>query len=98
MRINSSSYEDPDIFFATQIRLIQSDAVVRPVAEQFHLIGGEPKSNNTNSTVDQSLASAPVALGGLSVSRPANTYLLYVTYRSRDPRQAADIANAVANS
>ncbi len=96
--INSASYEDPDIFFTTQIRLIQSDAVVRPVAEQFHLIGGEPKTNTPNSPVNQSLASAPVSLGGLSVSRPANTYLLYVSYRSHDPRQAADIANAVANS
>ena len=96
--VNSASYEDPDIFFATQIRLIQSDAVLRPVAEQFHLIGGEPKPNNPNSPIDQSLANTPVSLGGLSVSRPANTYLLFVSYRSHDPRQAADIANAIANS
>ena len=68
------------------------------MAEQFHLIGGKPKPNNPDTPVDQSLASAPVSLGGLSVSRPANTYLLYVSYRSHDPRQAADIANAIANS
>ena len=30
--------EDPDTFLATQTRLIQSDAVLRPVAEQFHLL------------------------------------------------------------
>ena len=29
---------DADQFLATQIRLIQSDAVLRPVAEQFHLL------------------------------------------------------------
>ena len=34
----SSSYRNPDQFLATQIKLIQSDAVLRPVAEQFHLM------------------------------------------------------------
>ena len=32
---------DPDVFLATQVKLIQSDYVLRPVAEQFHLLGGE---------------------------------------------------------
>ncbi len=39
-----------------------------------------------------------MSLSGLSVTRPANTYLLLVSYRSPDPRVAANIANAVANS
>ena len=34
---------DADQFLATQIKLIQSDAVLRPVAEQYHLPGpGRP--------------------------------------------------------
>ncbi len=40
----SYSYLDSDQFLATQIKLIQSDAVLRPVAEQYHLIGHESSS------------------------------------------------------
>ena len=80
--------EDPDTFLATQTRLIQSDAVLRPVAEQFHLL----KTNG------QEAVTAPVSIAGLQVSRPSGTNLLLISYRSTDPHQAADIANAVANS
>ena len=44
------------------------------------------------------MVEAPVSLGPLQVSRPTGTNLLLISYRSTDPRQAADIANAVANS
>ncbi|MDR5726182.1 MAG: Wzz/FepE/Etk N-terminal domain-containing protein, partial [Terriglobia bacterium] len=33
---SSSQTTDPDVFLATQMKLIQSDAVLRPVAEQYH--------------------------------------------------------------
>jgi capsular exopolysaccharide synthesis family protein len=89
---------DPDVFFATQVKLIQSDYVLRPVAEQFHLLGGETGPEGSKAPGVQALASAPVSLGGLRVSRPTNTYLLLISYRSPDPRVAAQIANAVANS
>ena len=86
---SSSAYVyDPDAFLATQIDLIQSDAVLRPVAEQFHLLN--PK--------DQEMAAAPVSLGPLHVARPTGTDLLLISYRSADPHLAADVANAVANS
>ena len=80
--------DDPGTFLATQIRLIQSDAVLRPVAEQYHLLS--PKA--------QESVTAPVSLGALRVAQPSGTNLLTISYRSTDPRQAADIANAVANS
>jgi capsular exopolysaccharide synthesis family protein len=80
--------DDPGTFLATQIRLIQSDAVLRPVAEQFHLLN--PKS--------QESVTAPISLGSLRVIQPSSTNLLLISYRSTDPRLAADIANAVANS
>ena len=80
--------DDPSTFLATQIRLIQSDAVIRPVAEQFHLLN--PKG--------QESVTAPVSLGSLHVAQPTGTNLLLISYRSTDPRLAADIANAVANS
>ena len=80
--------EDPETFLATQTRLIQSDAVLRPVAEQFHLL----------KPVSQQGVTTPISMAGLQVSRPSGTNLLLISYRSTDPRQAADIANAVANS
>jgi succinoglycan biosynthesis transport protein ExoP len=94
----STDTDDPDIFFATQIRLIQSDAVLRPVAEQFHLLNQEGRQNTLSTEQAQNAAEAPVSLSGLTVTRPSNTYLLLISYRSQDSRVAADIVNAVANS
>ncbi len=86
---------DSDQFLATQIKLIQSDSVLRPVAQKFRLLeaeqtGGEPVSGEARE--------APVVLKRLKVERPRNTYLILVSYRSTDPRLAADVANAVAQS
>jgi len=41
---------------------------------------------------------APVALKRLKVTRPPNTYLLLISYRSPDPQLAANVSNAVADS
>ena len=41
---------------------------------------------------------APVRLANLRVTRPPNTYLLLISYRSPDPRLAADVANGIARS
>jgi uncharacterized protein involved in exopolysaccharide biosynthesis len=94
----SSNTEDPDVFLATQIRLIQSDAVLRPVAEQFNLINRELPQDGSNAAGAQDSARAPVSLGGLRVTRPSDTYLLLISYRSPDSREASDVANAVATS
>jgi capsular exopolysaccharide synthesis family protein len=77
---------DSDQFLQTQVKLIQSDSVLRPVAEQFHL--ARPAGS----------AETSIALGGLSVSRVPGTYLLLASYRSTDPHLSAEIANAVARS
>ncbi|HUX46078.1 MAG TPA: AAA family ATPase [Terracidiphilus sp.] len=90
--------ENPDIFLATQIRLIQSDAVLRPVAEQFHLAGRGGRSKGQSPSDAQAASQGPVSLAGLSVTRPADTYLLLISDRSQDPNQAAEVANAVATS
>ncbi len=71
----STDSDDPDVFFATQIRLIQSDAVLRPVAEQFQLMNTGAKPEDLSPAQIQASAAAPVSLSGLSVTRPANTYL-----------------------
>jgi capsular exopolysaccharide synthesis family protein len=89
---------DSDQFLATQIKLIQSDAVLRPVAEQFHFLGQDSQAQGKDPAKAQQAVAAPVSLGGLSVTRPPSTYLLQISYRSPNAGLAADVANAVANS
>lgn len=92
------SPNDADQFLATQVKMIQSDAVLRPVAEQFHLLDSEGQLKRMNPEQAQQVAQAPVTLARLKVSRPPNTYLLLISYRSPDREQAAEVANAIANS
>jgi capsular exopolysaccharide synthesis family protein len=89
---------DADQFLATQTKLIQSDVVLRPVAEQYHLLSREGQTSSTASEREQLLAAAPITLKRLKVTRPPNTYLLLISYRSPDAHLAADVANAIANS
>lgn len=88
---------DSDQFMATQIKLIQSDAVLRPVAARFKIPAADMGDRNVK---DPALlaAEAPVVLKRLTVKRPPNTYLLLINYRSPDPKVAADTANAIAQS
>jgi succinoglycan biosynthesis transport protein ExoP len=90
--------EDADVFLATQVKLIQSDAVVRPVAERYTLLEREDGLAGLTPQEIQRKRQAPMALSQLSVKRPPSTYLLLISYRSTDPQLAADVANAVANS
>jgi capsular exopolysaccharide synthesis family protein len=93
-----SAADDGEAFLATQIKLIQSDSVVRPVAEQYHLLNLEGQSNHLSSQKVQEMAAAPVSLSQLRVTRPTGTNLLLISYRSTDPRLAADVSNSIANS
>jgi capsular exopolysaccharide synthesis family protein len=90
---------DADQFLATQIKLVQSDSVLRPVAERYKLptaestrLPGEPQLPTSRAQ------NAPVKLKNLKVSRPTNTYLLLIAYRSPNPELASDVANAIAHS
>jgi capsular exopolysaccharide synthesis family protein len=86
---------DADQFLATQVKLIQSDSVLRPIAEQYHLLDVERPGSKKRSPAEED---APILLKKLKVTRPANTYLLLISYRSTDARLAADVANGVAQS
>jgi capsular exopolysaccharide synthesis family protein len=91
-----SAINDADQFLATQVKLIQSDSVLRPVVQRFKLpVEDEKEAEGLRST---EVENAPVKLANLKVTRPPNTYLLLVSYRSTDARLAADVANAIANS
>ncbi len=89
---------DTDQFMATQVRLIQSDSVLRPVAEKFNLREVEGSYEKNGSPLALRVSEAPVSLKNLVVTRPPNTYLLLVKYRSTDHELAAKVANEVANS
>jgi succinoglycan biosynthesis transport protein ExoP len=94
----STAPNDADQFLATQVKLIQSDSVLRPVAEQFHLLDREGQLKKLDPEKALETARAPVALSRLRVTRPPNTYLLLISYRSPDRNLAADAANAIATS
>ena len=88
---------DSDQFLATQAKLIQSDSVLRPVAQQLKL-NPDREAQDAQNPKSPSADDAPVLLRNLKVTRPPNTYLLLISYRSPDPRLAADVANATAHS
>ncbi len=83
-----------DQFFNTELELIQSDAVLRPVAQKFGLLLKGKGGSAARDEADD----APVSLPGLSVVHPANSFLINITYRSHNPVQAAAIANAITRS
>lgn len=95
-RAAAMSPAESEQFLASQVRLIQSDSVVRPVAEQYNLLERERQLNVPG---DKARAQdAPILLKNLRIARPPNTTLLQVSYRSSDPRLAADVANQIAQS
>jgi succinoglycan biosynthesis transport protein ExoP len=85
---------DADQFMATQIKLVESDSVLRPVDQRFELRKQEGQASALSARGD----AAPVMLKQLKVTRPPNTYLMQVGYRSADPQMAADAANAITQS
>jgi capsular exopolysaccharide synthesis family protein len=93
-----SSTNDADEFIATQIKLIQSDSVLRPVAQKYKLRELENKDWDKDTVKQADAEDTPVILKKLKVTRPPNTYLMLVSYRSKDKRLAADVANGIAQS
>lgn len=94
-----STLNDSDQFLATQVRLLQADSVLRPVAMKYGLLQQESAAaDRTAAEARQRAGEAPVLLRNLKVTRPPSTYLLLVSYRSSDPQLAADVANAISQS
>ncbi len=93
----SSAPSDADQFLTTQIELIQSDGVLRPVEEQFHVLWHE-KQFTDDLEQAKYLANAPLKFKHLKIVRPPNSFILRITYRSPDRQFAADVTNAIARS
>jgi polysaccharide biosynthesis transport protein len=90
--------EDSDAFMATQMEIIQSDSVLRPVADRYDLLRQESQLAELGGENARKKTDAPTYLRQLKVTRPISTYLLGISYRAPDPQLAADVANAVAQS
>ncbi len=93
-----STTNDADQFIATQIKLIQSDSVLRPVALKFKLRELEDGDWDQQARREAGAEETPVLLKKLKVTRPPNTYLVLIGYRSKDRKLAADVANGIAQS
>jgi capsular exopolysaccharide synthesis family protein len=91
---------DTDSFVNSQIRILQSDSVVRPTAEKLSLLESEgqirPKTDSPERIAR--VLSAPIKLKGMRITHAPNTYILQIAYRSPDRNLAADVANGIANS
>jgi succinoglycan biosynthesis transport protein ExoP len=93
-----STTNDADQFLATQIKLIQSDSVLRPIDRKYHLREQEKGMLDGARVKSAKSEDAPVVLKRLEVSRPRNTYLLLISYRSANAQLAADVSNGIAQS
>ncbi len=93
-----SAANDADQFIATQVKLIESDSVLRPVVDKFRL--RQVEDDALEEAVDHSATSleAPVILKHLKITRPPNTYILQISYRSSNRQLASDVANEIALS
>ncbi|MCU0228763.1 MAG: Wzz/FepE/Etk N-terminal domain-containing protein [Bryobacterales bacterium] len=87
-------------FISTQLRLVQSDAVLRPVADRHQLPLEIPNTWFAPLRADDQAARnmAPAKLKRLKVTHPPQTFLIYIQYRSPDPQLAAKVANEIAQS
>src|SRR6202041_1825921 len=69
---NSSraSVNDSEQFLSTQVKLIQSDSVLRPVVQRLKLLQGANGAKAPSTRAQD----APISLGRLSITRPPKTY------------------------
>lgn len=89
-----NAFSDSEQFMATQMKLVESDSVLRPVDQRF----GLRKLKKQSDAEALKGEASPVKFKDLRITRPPSTYLMLVSYRSADPQLAADVANAIAQS
>jgi succinoglycan biosynthesis transport protein ExoP len=94
----TTSSVDVENFLTTQEQIVQSDAVLRPVVEKYHLMTPAIKKLAKNKLLSSRLKDAPIELRGLKITRPLHTFLLLISYRSPDPQLSADVVNEIARS
>ena len=91
---------DTDSYVNSQIRILQSDSVIRPTAEKLSLLEKERQINPGKDSAERiaRVLGAPIHLNGMKVTHAPNTYVLQIAYRSPDRNLSAEVANGIANS
>jgi succinoglycan biosynthesis transport protein ExoP len=97
---SNAAVNSPDVenYLTTQEQIVQSDAVLRPVVEKYHLMTPALAKLANDRLLSSRLKDAPIQLPGLKITRPLHTFLLLISYRSADPQLSADIVNEIARS
>jgi capsular exopolysaccharide synthesis family protein len=91
---------DSDSFVNSQLRILQSDSVVRPTAEKLSLLEKEGQIHPKTDPPERinRVLQAPIQLKGMRITHAPNTYIMQIAYRSPDRNLAADVANGIASS
>ena len=95
---NAVNSTDVENYLTTQEQIVQSDAVLRPVVEKYHLLTPAMRKLANDRLLSSRLKDAPIELHGLKITRPLHTFLLLISYRSPDPQLSADVVNEIARS
>ena len=98
----SANKGDTDNYIESQRQIVQSDAVLRPVVEKFHLQAASQEfqlKRARRRVARAQRCSDPSWHSGLTVQRAGRIRaMLAITYQSPDPERAADVANEIAKS
>jgi capsular exopolysaccharide synthesis family protein len=95
---NNNPINDMDQILTTTLEAITSDAVLRPVVQQYHLLEEEGQLKGKSPQQIADLRHGAVTLKHLQIKRPPNSYVIDVSYRAHNPKLAADVANAIATA
>lgn len=86
-----------DNYISTQLQIMQSPEVLRPVIDQLNLTSNEDFTTGYRGLGTQSDWVMEQLKKRLTVSQRPGTQLIYVSATSKDPEEAARIANTVVN-
>lgn len=95
---SAPSMSEMDQIMMTQVQLIESDPVLRPVAEEYHLLELENQFRFLDRAESGRLRKSKTILKRLKVTRAPNTSILRISYRAPDPKMAADIVTMIAKT
>lgn len=94
---DSNPVSDMDQILTTRMQEVQSEAVLRPIIERYHLAAEEGQTA-VRPKAGAGSGSSMIVLKHLQVRRPPNSYVIDIAYRAHDPALAAAVSNAIATA
>src|SRR4051812_16966823 len=95
---NGNPVNDMDQIVTTNLEAITAGAVLRPVVNRYGLLEEEGQLKGKTEKQINDLRRGAIKLKQLQIKRPANSYVIEVSYRAHNPKLAADVANAIATA